>query len=308
MIFTLAQLQVFVALCDALHFTRAAEQLGISQPTVSKEIRSLERALGVQLLARSSGGTTLTPAGDALQPYARSVLQESQLLESAAATAMRQSHRQVTIAASPSIVNRLLPETLRRVDDHQLGVTVLALEVETGEVVEAIDSGRADIGIGHHLGEPLRAIKRRLGYDELQVVISRSLVPPESTSVDLNRLSNLPLLMWPRDQSPVYYDAIMAACRQRDLEPLLLTGTSRISGSWSYFLDDARAFALAPRDFATQEGRNSLISLPMHPPAFIPLEIIWRTKDSADVNQLLAIIWELTQDRRDALDSNGAPL
>ena len=58
MMLSLAQVQVFVTLCDTLHFTRAAERLSISQPTVSKEIRALERALGVRLLARSPAGTT----------------------------------------------------------------------------------------------------------------------------------------------------------------------------------------------------------------------------------------------------------
>lgn len=299
---TLAQLQVFVALCDTLHFTRASEQLGISQPTVSKEIRALERRLGVQLLARSSGGTTLTPAGNALQAHARSVLAETQLLEAAAETERRTSRHQVTIAASPSIVNRLLPETLRTVDDQQLGVTVRALEVETGEVVDAVDSGRADIGIGHHLGEPTRATKRRLGHDELQVLISRSLVPRDSTTADMKRLNNIPLLIWPRDRNPVYYDAMVDACRDRGLEPLLLTGTTRISGSWSYFLDDARAFALAPRDYAAHEARGTLISLSMDPPAFIPLEVIWRAKGSSDVEEILAILWELTRNRRNPPD------
>lgn len=299
---TLAQLQVFVALCDTLHFTRASEQLGISQPTVSKEIRALERRLGVQLLARSSGGTTLTPAGNALQAHARSVLAETQLLEAAAETERRTSRHQVTIAASPSIVNRLLPETLRTVDDQQLGVTVRALEVETGEVVDAVDSGRADIGIGHHLGEPTRATKRRLGHDELQVLISRSLVPRDSTTADMKRLNNIPLLIWPRDRNPVYYDAMVDACRDRGLEPLRLTGTTRISGSWSYFLDDARAFALAPRDYAAHEARGTLISLSMDPPAFIPLEVIWRAKGSSDVEEILAILWELTRNRRNPPD------
>lgn len=295
---TLAQLQVFAALCDTLHFTRASQQLGVSQPTVSKEIRTLEKRLGIRLLARSSGGTTLTPAGNALQPHARSVLAEAQLFEAAAETERRTSHRQVTIAASPSIVNRLLPETLRRVDDQQLGVTVWALEVETGDVVDAVDSGRADIGIGHYLGEPTRATKRRLGHDELQVILSRSLVPRDSTTADMKHLNNIPLLIWPRDRSPVYYDAMVEACRDRGLEPLLLTGTTRISGSWSYFLDDARAFALAPRDYAEHEAHGTLIPLSLDPPAFIPLDVIWRVDTSTDVNEILAILWELTHNRR----------
>lgn len=297
MTITLTQLRVFVALCDTLHFSRAAERLSISQPTVSKEIGALERGLGVRLLARSSAGTTLTREGERLEPQARAVMVEAARFDAMAAEARRRFRRQVTIAASPSIVNRLLPDTLREVDDRQLGIDLLVLEVETGDVVAAVDSGQADLGIGHHLVEPVRATKRQIGEDELQVVVSHCLAAADRRDVDLRRLANTPLLIWPRDRSPVYHDAMLEACRARGLDPLLLTGTSRISGSWSYFLDDARAFALAPQDFAAHKAGGSLVSLSMDPPAYVPLEVVWR-EGSAEIRQILEIIWTLTEDRR----------
>ena len=306
MILSLTQLQVFVTLCDTLHFTRAAERLSISQPTVSKEIGALERALGIRLLVRSPAGTTLSQAGERLAPQARAVLREASTFEAMSAEVRRQSRRQVTIAASPSIVNRILPATLREVEDRQMGVGLLALEVETGDVVAAVDGGRADIGIGHHLVDPVRATKRRIGNDELRVVVSRDLAPAGRQTIDLRRLDNVPLLIWPRDRSPVYHDAMLEACRSRGLEPLLLTGTTRISGSWSYFLDDARAFALAPQDFAAYEAGGNLAALSMEPPAHVPLEVVWREGNSA-VDQILEVIWALTKDRRAGAEPDRPP-
>ncbi|WP_037912828.1 LysR family transcriptional regulator [Actinacidiphila yeochonensis] len=67
-------LRYFVAVAQELHFTRAAERLFVSQPALSKQIRALEGQLGVELLARDRHGVTLTPAGEALLPYARRVL------------------------------------------------------------------------------------------------------------------------------------------------------------------------------------------------------------------------------------------
>lgn len=294
---TLAQLQVFVALSDTLHFTRAAEALSVSQPTISKEIKALERGLGIQLLNRSSGGTTLTPAGRSLQGHARAVITQVTEFEASAEVVKSHARREVRIAASPSIVNRLLPETLRKFDDRDLGITLVAIEVETGEVVAAVDSGRADIGVGHHLTRPRRATKRRLGEDELQVVISRSLAPKAGTPLDLGGLTQVPLLMWPRERSPAYHDAIIEICRARGLDPLLLTGTTRISGSWSFFLDDARAFALAPRDFAAQETGGHLTALSLNPPGFVPLDVVWIPGNPA-ADEVLAILWDITDDRR----------
>src|ERR1700677_2735812 len=64
----------FVAVAEELHFTRAAERLFISQPALSKQIRTLERTLGVVLFERAAKDVRLTPAGATFLPKAREVL------------------------------------------------------------------------------------------------------------------------------------------------------------------------------------------------------------------------------------------
>lgn len=295
---SLGQLRAFQAVARELHFGRAAAALGIAQPTVSKEIRHLESAIGTPLLIRSAGGSRLTSAGEHLLPLAERVLKAMNAFDAAAAPARRLGRGLVTVAASPSIVNRLLPELLRSLDDAAADVDVVPLEVETGEVVAAVESGRADVGIGHLVGQTSRLLKRQLDEDELFVLVHQSWAARVTGETGLQALAPLPLLLWPRERSPLYYDFIIETCSARGLDPMVLTGTSRISGSWSYFLEDARAFSLVPKDYALREGQGEISAVPLSPPASLPLEVVWAKTPSPGRDRVLQELNRVTSGRR----------
>jgi DNA-binding transcriptional LysR family regulator len=67
-------LRTFLAVADTRSFTNAAKRLGISQPTVSQQVRKLEQAAGRQLIARDTRDVRLTDNGDAMAGFARSIL------------------------------------------------------------------------------------------------------------------------------------------------------------------------------------------------------------------------------------------
>ncbi len=71
----LRQLAYFMAVAEERNFTRAAERIPIAQPAISQQIRRLEAELGEHLFVRNRRGIRLTPAGEALLPHARTMLQ-----------------------------------------------------------------------------------------------------------------------------------------------------------------------------------------------------------------------------------------
>ncbi|WP_116043418.1 LysR family transcriptional regulator [Amycolatopsis palatopharyngis] len=272
--FTVRQLEAFRAVATELHFGRAASSLRLSQPTVSKELHRLERALDLELFQRSSGGTALTAEGEELLPHAERALDALARLGEAASTVKRRLASEVRVATSPSIVNRLMPEILRYLEVAHPQLSITTVEVETGEVGQAVENGEADVGLGHHVGPVHSGHVRTIGHDEVYVLIAEELVGPDVAAVDLARLEKLPLLLWPREHNPAYYDALLTICHDRRLDPLILTGTSRISGSRSYFLHDGRAFSLVPRDFALAEAPD-LRAVPLSVPGWLPLDVAW---------------------------------
>lgn len=71
------QLAYFVAVAEARHFTRAAEEVHVSQPSLSQQIKALENELGAELFSRARGNIALTDAGEALLPLARRILADA---------------------------------------------------------------------------------------------------------------------------------------------------------------------------------------------------------------------------------------
>ena len=152
----LRHLRAFVTLVDQGSLTRAARAMGIAQSTVSEALAALERALGTPAVSRRRGGhgITLTPAGDALLPYARRILGNVADAHAAVAQTTHDALASVEIIANESVSSYLLPPALA-VLRARWPKTRFAVSVATCPAVRAgVTSARYDVGIW--LQEPSR--------------------------------------------------------------------------------------------------------------------------------------------------------
>lgn len=123
---TLKQLRCLVALGDRRHFRRAAEDVGVAQPSLSAQIQNLEGALGLTLVDRSRAGVSLTPAGREIAERARRMLDDERALRDLAAAAQSGITGTIRLGAAPTVGPYLLPHivsTLHR-KDRTLGLYV----------------------------------------------------------------------------------------------------------------------------------------------------------------------------------------
>lgn len=139
-------LRYFVTVAEELHFTRAAERLYVSQPALSKQIRALERQLGVQLLRRDRQGVELTPAGAELLPHARRVIEAW----AEGASAMREARaalRSTLVVGMSTSPGRggLLPAIRSRFTAAHPGATVRLRQVSWEDPTAGLADGEADV-------------------------------------------------------------------------------------------------------------------------------------------------------------------
>ena len=267
---TLRQLEALAAVADAGGFTAAAELLGRSQPTVSKEIQTLERTLRHELVTRSGRNPRLSEEGLRLLPRARRVLSEVAELELTARTPQRRQTITVRVACTPSVSNRLLPELLQEIERSMSQLDVTVKEVETGGVETLVDQGEADLGLCHHPRHTRLTRTDVLGSDELVLIGRDDVLSGVPSPDDLSALASIPLLLWPRDNHPEYFDSLVSLCRTRGLSPLLLIGADRLSGARRYLLTQGRAVSIVPLD-AAQALESGLARLRLGDDARAPL-------------------------------------
>lgn len=145
--FELLDLRALIAVSDMRSFHRAAEQLALSQPALSRRIQKLEQAVGAPLLERSSRNVRLTPAGQQVLPLLRRMVEEIDGSLVGSMASGEQGAGRITVASVPSAAVRFMPEVLKRFAEEYRNVRVRILDLSANECAEAVRTGDAEFGL-----------------------------------------------------------------------------------------------------------------------------------------------------------------
>ncbi|MFF2511793.1 transcriptional regulator CynR [Streptomyces sp. NPDC058086] len=150
----LRHLRYLLAVAEHAGFTRAAEALHVSQPTLSQQVRQLERTLRVQLLDRSGRTVRLTDAGEAYARYARRALQDLAAGERAVLDVQDLSSGHLRLAMTPTFTSYLIGPLVADFLTEHPGITLDVREMTQDRMEAEILDDKVDIGIafsGSHL-------------------------------------------------------------------------------------------------------------------------------------------------------------
>ena len=144
---SLRHLEVFCAVARSRSFTRAAEDLHVSQPVVSRTVRELERSLGVTLFTRTTRSVSLTPQGQELLDLAGDLLERFDRTLDRFAAYCRGDYGSIVLATLPSIAAGYLPPILVEFVAENPGMRVEILDVTAAEAARSGGVGAADVAI-----------------------------------------------------------------------------------------------------------------------------------------------------------------
>ncbi len=142
----LRHLRYFVAVAEELHFTRAAERLGIKQPPLSLQIRQLEAEMGTLLFYRRTRGVELTESGLALLDQARAILDQVERTKAGVQRRVRGETGRVRVGFDgATYFQPLVPGLIRQFRERYPDVTLSPEQSNTPLLAEALQAGRIDV-------------------------------------------------------------------------------------------------------------------------------------------------------------------
>ncbi|WP_314645641.1 LysR family transcriptional regulator [uncultured Microbacterium sp.] len=218
----LEQLRGFVEVARLGHFTRASEHLHLAQPSLSRQISTLERELGAELFHRARGHIALTTAGETLLPRAQRMLAEAEAIRDEMGELAGLRRGRVRLGAPPTLCMSLVAEALAAFHVSHPGIELQLAEAGSRALVEQVAVGAVDMAlITESAGPPPAGVsltRMPLLTEEL-VVVSSAAQPPlsQGASIGLADLALLPLITF--DETYELRATTDAAFRSEGLEP-----------------------------------------------------------------------------------------
>ncbi|MEV1055051.1 LysR substrate-binding domain-containing protein [Streptomyces sp. NPDC049887] len=248
------QLQYFVAVAEARHFTRAAERVHVSQPSLSQQIRSLEKELGAELFSRARGNIALTDAGEALLPLARRILADADTARHEVQELAQLRRGRVRLGATPSVCTGLLPDVLRVFHDLHPGIELLVEESGSHDLVRELARGALDLAlVVLPLPTPSPALTTVELLQEDLVVVSSAASRAPRRPVRIADLQGEPLVMFRHGYD--LRELTVAACRAEGFEPAFTVEGGEMDAVLG-FVRAGLGLAVVPRMVAAQAGRD----------------------------------------------------
>jgi LysR family hydrogen peroxide-inducible transcriptional activator len=221
----LDQLRYFLKVAERGSFTRAAEDLEISQPALSRSIQKLEEELGQPVFERKTRSVALTEAGTLLQARAQQVL--SILEHTKAEITDDGKSGRIRVGAIPTIAPYFLPEALRRFSAAFPKATVVVQENTTDPLLKSCTQGELDLAIVA-LPIPAKYLEvEELFEEELLLVLPPDHPLADKSKIRLSDVEPFPFVLL--DEAHCLSDSIVSFCRQRSFQPVAVERTSQLT-------------------------------------------------------------------------------
>ncbi len=267
------QIHYAVLLAEVGSFSQVAQQLGISQPALSKQIIALEGEMGVKLFNRSGTPVSLTPAGEFFVRRAKALLQEEDQLLKTMERYRTGQNGKLIIGISPFRSQYLIPGVIKQLRQEFPGLKVVLSEDSSARLQKGILEGVYDFAILNLPVDEARLEATPLMQDELVVAVHENLLPigvlqgaRPGEAVDFAAFAHLPFITLSKGQE--MRRLFEQLCAKACIEPAAEVEVVNISTAWAMVQAGVGA-TLMPRQFIRQGTEGGVLLFPIRLDTFV---------------------------------------
>jgi LysR family transcriptional regulator, transcription activator of glutamate synthase operon len=252
----LRHLRYFEAVARHSHVTRAAAELHIAQPALSKQISQLEQELGVALFDRVGRNVRLTEAGEALLPHARAVMAQVEAARAEMAERIGLSRGRATVGTPPTVGTQLLPRVLAAFNRRYPGIELRLHEAGVQTLLDLLETGLTDVAVVTLPVEDEHLTVMPLFSEEMVVAVWREHPLAGRETVCFADLAAEPWVLSPENYE--LREATLSACQRAGFAPRVVLDGGE-TDTLLRFVAAGIGIALVPR--LAMQGLSDLIPL-----------------------------------------------
>lgn len=245
-------MRYFVAVAEELSFTRAAARLHTAQPSLSQQIRQLEKELGVKLLDRSRHHVAVTNAGRVFLQQARDILGRVDHASRLARQAADGQAGELSIGTFPSADVRILPALRPLVAEHLPDLRMVLHSKYAIEPLAGLHAGTLDLAFMRDPDDAAGLEIIELLREEIVIVLPSHHALARRKKIPVGSLDDLPCITMERSLSPALYDATATLYREARIRMHAVSNADNVLGHLQ-LVQEGFGFALLP------DSMNSLL-------------------------------------------------
>jgi DNA-binding transcriptional LysR family regulator len=265
-------LQTFVTICESGTVSRAAGQLRITQPALSRRIKALQEELGVRLFDNLGRRLSLTSEGEEFVRHSRALLAQAEAVLATGRALGRGRAGVLRVGGAPHTLAAFFPSFVSKYEKQNPGVQVRLLEAGAAKLLTMIEHGDLHFAVTLALGNDHLAKRPIPPVQLLALTAPRSRYGGGGT-VDVATLGGVPLLVMP----PGYAtrETFDAACRIAGVDGTAVFESVALS-TLAAFAEAGHGVAIVPATFRSKGERVRIARLVLRrKPVTMPLAVLW---------------------------------
>lgn len=253
----LRHFRYFLAVADALSFTKAAAQLRVGQPALGRQVQDLEDEIGVDLFKRSPRGVTLTAEGKLFQQEVRKILTQTDESIEKVRALTRGQYGELHIGYAPAPTVEILPPALAAFQKAFPRVNVVLHDLSRNEVIEGLQNGMLELAVTPRAGEMQI---EGTDFEVLRNYTFSVALPPghrlaRLKAIPLKKVAAEPLIGLRRKDNPGYHHLLDRMFRPLGVKPRVAIECDTFS-SLITAVETGRGIALATSAFKHASGKR----------------------------------------------------